>query len=109
MRDFTWNAGILAKTVSKPADDVVAESPRDVRQLHFRRARPRSIASTRGGVSGISSGRLPVASAIAEATVAATLRIGTSPAPFAPSGPREGAPSWRCTSTGTTSSASGTR
>ena len=38
--------------------------------------RPRSIASTRGGVSGSSSGRLPVASAIAEATVAATLRIG---------------------------------
>ncbi len=58
-------------------------------------ARPRSIASTRGGVSGISSGRLPVASATAEATVAATLRVGTSPAPFAPSGPRDGAPSWR--------------
>ena len=72
-------------------------------------ARPRIISRTRGGVSGSSRTSHPVALATAQATVAPTLRIGTSPAPLAPKDPMEGAPSCRRTSTGTTSSTSGTR
>ena len=62
-----------------------------------------------GGVSGNCSTRLPMAFATAQAIAAPTLRIGTSPAPFVPSGPMDGAPSKRSISTGTTSSASGSR
>ena len=43
--------------------------------------------STRSGVIGSRSGRAPIASAIALAMVAATLPIGGSPMPRAPSGP----------------------
>jgi hypothetical protein len=54
--------------------------------------RSSSSSSTRGGVSGNSWTRFPIAFATAQAMVAPTFRIGTSPAPFVPRGPIEGAP-----------------
>lgn len=75
-----------AARVDRQIDDAAGGRPPAARQVNDRRQSPPAISpsSTRGGESGNSVNRTPVASRIALATAASGGTIGTSPTPRTP-------------------------